>query len=220
MNRQKRPLSRLSIVGLLALACAAPLMGRAADSGGDDAAASEDAVTSSERQAIMEALRANLKPGLANQDVQFDVSQGHFKASKAFAFLTGRHPPQGKRQARRLSWHRVSAVHRRRDLRRSRRRSPAEGERQVDRKGRRRRRNRCRVARMACDLRRAGEHLSGRRRRADRSGQGVARRGDGQPSRQSEAQAQKPPSTSRTSTKGPSTTASRPSCIVSTARSS
>lgn len=46
-------------------------------------------VTASERQAIMGGLRAVVKPELANQDILFDVSKGHFQARDGWCFLRG-----------------------------------------------------------------------------------------------------------------------------------
>lgn len=56
----------------------------------DDAGGTADAVTAVDRQAVMDALRAKVKPELKNQDIQFDVSKGHFKGAGAFVFLSGK----------------------------------------------------------------------------------------------------------------------------------
>ena len=65
--------------------CAAP----SDDSEDTPAAGAEDNFTASERSAVMDALRAKVRPELKNQDIVFDVSQGHFAAKDGYAFLTG-----------------------------------------------------------------------------------------------------------------------------------
>jgi hypothetical protein len=47
-------------------------------------------VSVEERAAIMDGLRARVKPDLANQDVVFDVSHGSFRVAQNFCWLMGR----------------------------------------------------------------------------------------------------------------------------------
>ncbi len=80
-----------SVLGcaVLCLAASGPLAGCAASTA-DDAASSEDALVAGQRAAIMNALRAVVKPELRNQDIQFDVSNGVLEVQGSFAFLTGK----------------------------------------------------------------------------------------------------------------------------------
>jgi hypothetical protein len=65
------------------------LAGCAVDATASDAATTDEAITSTERAAIMNALRVKVRPELRNQDIVFNVSEGHFKAQSGYAFLSG-----------------------------------------------------------------------------------------------------------------------------------
>lgn len=80
--------ARFSVALVLAVVALGPSIGCASPTT-DDASQSEDAIATTERQAIMDALRAKVRPELKNQDIVFDVSQGSYKVSGGFAFLTG-----------------------------------------------------------------------------------------------------------------------------------
>jgi hypothetical protein len=87
LPKEMFPMRALSMfVMLSALALGA---GCAANSQEDPASAEAD-LASQERAAVINALRAKVKPELGNQDILFNFSQGSFRTAGNYAFVMGR----------------------------------------------------------------------------------------------------------------------------------
>ncbi len=78
-----RALSIFVMVSALALGAGC------AESSQEDSASAEADLASQERTAVINALRAKVKPELANQDILFNFSQGSFRTAGNYAFVMG-----------------------------------------------------------------------------------------------------------------------------------
>ena len=83
-----RALRTLGLAALLATTAMAGGVG-CSQAVEDDTATGADAVSASERAAIMNALRAEVKPELGGQDIVFNVSRGSFRAERGWCWLMG-----------------------------------------------------------------------------------------------------------------------------------
>ncbi len=76
----------LAALALAAAACSAPV-GSDADESNQNLGG--EAVSAGERKAIINALRAGVRPDLANQDILFNFSEGSFRSAGDYAFVMG-----------------------------------------------------------------------------------------------------------------------------------